>query len=288
MNDKKIFLLGAATLLLIGILSSTIFVVSPIEQAIVFQFRETVRVVNTPGIHFKVPVIQEVMRFEKRVLPLEVPERLITLADQKPLSVDAFARWRIVDPLRFFQSLRDERVAENRLSSIMNDSVQSVLRRYVLTDLLSEKRVEIMEKIQTELNKNTERLGVTVLDVRLRRADLPSNVLPNVFERMRSDRKLQATGLRSEGQMQANEIRAKAESEAKIIISKTEAEAAKLRGEGDKESLRLLAEVTGRDPQFFSFYRTLQAYRETLKNDNTTYVLSPNSTFFDVLKSGKP
>lgn len=268
------------------VLTNTLFVVNPAEQAIVFQFRESKRVIQKEGLYAKIPFFQDVTYFERRVLPLEPPGQRVTLSDQKILDVDGFARWRIKDPLTFMQSLRDESQATERLGGFLNSSLRNVLGNYQVVDLLSEKRDEIMNRTKEEMNANVMRYGVEVVDVRIRRTDLPQETVQNVYNRMRSERQKEAATLRAEGEMKAVEIRSRADADRTRKISEAQRDAQKLRGEGDKIAIQVMADAMNKDPQFYSYYRTLEAYRSALKSDNTSYVLSPDSKFFDVF--GKP
>lgn len=267
-------------------LTNTLFVVNPAEQAIVFQFRESKRVIQKEGLYAKIPFIQDVTYFERRVLPLEPSGQRVTLSDQKILDVDGFARWRIKDPLTFMQSLRDETKATERLGGFLNSSLRNVLGNFQVADLLSEKRDEIMNRIKEEMNTNVTRYGVEVVDVRIRRTDLPPETVQNVYSRMRSERQKEAATLRAEGEMKAVEIRSKADADRTRKISEAQRDSQKLRGEGDKIAIQVMADAMNKDPQFYSYYRTLEAYRTALKSDNTSYILSPDSKFFKVF--GEP
>jgi modulator of FtsH protease HflC len=281
MHRQIIIPLVLMTVILLA-LTNTFFVVNPAEQAIVFQFRESKRVIQKEGLYAKIPIFQDVTYFERRVLPLEPQGQRVTLSDQKILDVDGFARWRIKDPLTFMQSLRDETQATERLGGFLNSSLRNVLGNYQVVDLLSEKRDEIMNRVKEEMNANVTRYGVEVVDVRIRRTDLPQETVQNVYNRMRSERQKEAATLRAEGDMKAVEIRSKADADRTRKISEAQRDAQKLRGEGDKIAIQVMADAMNKDPQFYSYYRTLEAYRTALKSDNTSYLLSPDSKFFDV------
>jgi modulator of FtsH protease HflC len=281
MHRQIIIPLVLMTVILLA-LTNTFFVVNPAEQAIVFQFRESKRVIQKEGLYAKIPIFQDVTYFERRVLPLEPQGQRVTLSDQKILDVDGFARWRIKDPLTFMQSLRDETQATERLGGFLNSSLRNVLGNYQVVDLLSEKRDEIMNRVKEEMNANVTRYGVEVVDVRIRRTDLSQETVQNVYNRMRSERQKEAATLRAEGDMKAVEIRSKADADRTRKISEAQRDAQKLRGEGDKIAIQVMADAMNKDPQFYSYYRTLEAYRTALKSDNTSYLLSPDSKFFDV------
>ncbi len=262
------------------VLFSTLFVVNPAEQAIVFQFRESRRVIQDAGLYAKIPFLQDVVYFERRVLPLEPQAQRVTMADQKILDIDGFARWRINKPLIFTQSLRNEDQAMERLGGFLNSSIRNIMGNYIVGDLLSDKRHEVMSRIKEEMNSNVSRYGVEVVDVRIRRTDLPTETLQNVYNRMRSERQKEAATLRAEGEMKSLEIRSKAEGERTRKISEAQRDSQKLRGEGDKLAIQVMADAMNKDPQFYNFYRTLEAYRTALKPDSTSYMLAPDSPFF--------
>lgn len=280
---------AALGLLLTIMATSSWFVVMQTEQAIVFQFRDVVRVIDKPGLHFKIPFIQDVSFFEKRVLAVDAPSQEIMMGEQKPLVVDAFARYRIVDPLLFFQRLRDERIAKDRLSSLLNASLRSVFGTINMASVLSPERDDVMTKIRNEVNDQVKDLGIEIVDVRIRRTDLPLNTSNAVFARMRSQREQEAAQIRATGSQEAVQITSDADRQATVILADAQGQAEKLKGEGDRKALEIMAEATSKDPQFFAFWRSLSAYRTALSPDSTTYVLSPDSEFFRYLgmSSGK-
>lgn len=279
MNVRLLATLAALVLGIFG-LSDSYYVVRQTEQAIIFQFRDVVRVVDSAGLHFKLPYVQDVEYFEKRVLAVDAPSQEIMLAEQKPLEVDAFARYRINDPLLYYQRLRTERTARDRLSSMLNSSLRSVLGTIKLATLLSTERVAVMAKITEQLNTEAKDFGVEIIDVRIRRTDLPEKTSDAVFARMRSEREQEAAQIRAKGQQEAVQIVADSDRQATIIVAEALGTAEKTKGEGDRKSLEIMAEATNKDPQFFGFWRTMLAYREGLKPENTTYVLSPDGDFF--------
>lgn len=279
MNPRLLMITGGIVLGLIGVLDSY-YVVKQTEQAIVFQFRDIVRVVDQAGLHFKLPYFQNVEYFEKRVLAVDAPSQEIMLAEQKPLEVDAFARYRITNPLLYYQRLRSERTARDRLSSMLNSSLRSVLGTVKLATLLSPDRVDVMNKITDQLNTEAKDFGVEIIDVRIRRTDLPEKTSDAVFARMRSEREQEAAQIRAKGQQEAVQTRADADRQAIIILAEAQGQAEKIKGEGDRKSLEIMADATNRDPQFFAFWRSMLAYREGLKPENTTYILNPDGDFF--------
>lgn len=256
------------------------FVVVQTQQAIVFQFSNVVEVIDKPGLHFKIPLIQTVGYFEKRVLAVDVPSQEIMMGEQKPLVVDAFARYRIVNPLVFYNSVHNERTARDRLSSFLNAALRSVFGTIKMSTVLSPERDDVMLKIRNEVNNDVKPLGMEIVDVRIRRTDLPPKTSDAVFARMRSQREQEAEQIRSTGRQDALKITSNADRQATIILAEAQGHAEKTKGEGDRRALEIMAEATGKDPSFFAFWRSLLAYREAFKPDNTTYVLSPDSEFF--------
>lgn len=268
-------------------LSNACFITLQTQQAIVFQFRESVRVVTAPGLHFKLPFVQDVEIFDKRVLAVDAPSQEIMLEEQKPLEVDAFARWKIVDPVLYYQRLRNERIANDRLGTILNASLRGVFGKVRMATVLSPERDDVMAKIREEVNGQVKDLGIEIVDVRIRRTDLPRKTGDAVFARMRSQRFQEAAQIRATGQQQAAQIVAEADRKATVIRADANGKAEKLKGEGDRKALEIMADATGRDPQFFAYWRSLMAYRESLKPENTTYVLSPEGDFFRYFGMGK-
>ena len=262
------------------LLFSSVYLVYQPEQAIVLQFGEPVRLVNEPGLKFKVPFIQNVVFYDSRLLNLDPPAQEVVLNDKKRLDVDSFTRYRIVDPLKFYQTVRTEEQARSKLAEIVNSSLRKVLGRVTLTELLSEQRTQIMQDISSTVKKDAEAIGVSVADVRIRRADLPIEVMQAINHRMRTERERDAKEFRAKGQQQAQNIRATADKEATIIVAEAEKNAQITRGEGDNEAVKLWNKTVGQDVDFYEFYRSLDAYRKSLAVDDTSLVLSPDSAFF--------
>ncbi len=260
--------------------SASLFTVNEAQQALVLQFGEPMRVIREPGLKAKIPFIQEVRILDRRVLDLDPPVEQVILADQKRLDVDAFARYRILDPLRFYQSAGTEAVAETRLNAIVNSALRRVLGSVTLLAILSDERPRVMNDIRAQVNSEAQRFGIEIVDVRIRRADLPEETSQSIFARMRSEREREASEARAQGQEQSQQIRARAERERTVILAEAQRDSQILRGEGDNQAIKLIGEATSVDPQFYSFYRTLEAYRKSLNKDDTTMVLSPNGEFF--------
>ncbi|MEE8534517.1 MAG: protease modulator HflC, partial [Kiloniellales bacterium] len=247
-------------------------------QGIVLQFGSPVRVSSEPGLDWKLPW-QSLEYYDKRLLNLDPPVERIILADQKPLLVDAFARYRITDPLRFFNTVRTERELRVRLGSIVNSNLRNVMGNFNLAGVLSEERAEIRDQIRQTVNAQAQRFGIEIVDVRLRRADLPKETSQAVYERMKTERQREAAEFRAQGFEMAQRIKAGADREATVIRAEAEREAEILRGEGEGERTRILNAAYGTDPDFFSFYRSMQAYERAL-GEGTYMVLSPDSEFF--------
>lgn len=267
-------------LVALGLISSSAYIVYQPEQAIVLQFGEPVRWVKEPGLKFKVPLIQNVVFYDTRLLNLDPPAQEVVLNDKKRLDVDSFTRYQIVDPLKFYQTVKTETQARSKLEEIVNSSLRKVLGRVTLTELLSQQRTQIMTDISKTVKKDAEAIGVSVADVRIRRADLPMEVMQAINERMKTERQRDAKEFRAKGQQKAQNIRATADKEAAIIVAEAEKQSQILRGEGDKESVAIWNKIVGQDVDFYEFYRSLEAYRKSLGDNETSLVLSPDSQFF--------
>ena len=250
------------------------------EQAIVLQFGEPVRWVKEPGLKFKIPLIQNVVFYDTRLLNLDPPAQEVVLNDKKRLDVDSFTRYQIVDPLKFYQTVKTETQARSKLEEIVNSSLRKVLGRVTLTELLSQQRTQIMSDISKTVKKDAEAIGVNVADVRIRRADLPMEVMQAINERMKTERQRDAKEFRAKGQQKAQNIRATADKEAAIIVAEAEKQSQILRGEGDRTSVAIWNKTVGQDVEFYEFYRSLEAYRKSLGDAETSFVLSPDSQFF--------
>lgn len=271
-----IVVLGAA---LVGVYAAA-FIVHQNEQVLVLRFGEPVKVIKSPGLNWKLPFIETVEYFDKRILDLDTSEQEVTASDQKRLVVDAFARYKIVDPLRFYQNVRDERRARFVLGPVMDSAIRRVLGGATLQDVVKDRRETLMREIASQVNREGKDYGVEVVDVRIKRADLPQQNLQNVFQRMQADRIREATEIRAMGDAEGNRIRANADREVTVIKAEATKRAELLRGEGDAERNRIFAEAYGRDPDFFAFYRSMQAYEQGLKPSETRLLIKPDSEFF--------
>lgn len=277
-KNLHIILIGSFVLLLV--VFQSIYIVTQPEQAIVLQFGDPVRLVQEPGLKFKVPFIQKVVFYDKRLLNLEPPAQEVVLKDKKRLDVDTFSRYRITEPLTFYKTVRNEYQAQNRLQEIVNSSARNVLATVTLLELLSEKRTEIMKRISEAVKIDASQIGVEVADVRIRRADLPIQVSQAINDRMKTERIREAKGYRADGEKTAQEIRATADKQATITVANAEKEAQKIKGEGDQIATQIWNKATSVDPEFYSFYRTLEAYRKSF-DEETSVVLAPEGEFFN-------
>lgn len=267
-------------LVALGLIWGSAYIVYQPEQAIVLQFGEPVRWVKEPGLKFKIPLIQNVVFYDTRLLNLDPPAQEVVLNDKKRLDVDSFTRYQIVDPLKFYQTVKTETQARSKLEEIVNSSLRKVLGRVTLTELLSQQRTQIMADISKTVKKDAEAIGVNVADVRIRRADLPMEVMQAINERMKTERQRDAKEFRAKGQQKAQNIRATADKEAAIIVAEAEKQSQILRGEGDRTSVVIWNKTVGQDVEFYEFYRSLEAYRKSLGDAETSFVLSPDSQFF--------
>ncbi|MBE6454540.1 MAG: protease modulator HflC [Alphaproteobacteria bacterium] len=284
MSDKIKITIGGSVVAVLLVLFESLFILNQTEQAIVLQFGEPVREIKEPGLKFKIPFIQKVVVYDNRLLNLDPPAQEVVLNDKKRLDVDNFTRYRIVDPLKFYQTVRTEYQARSKLEEIVNSSVRKVLGRITLQELLSSKRTQIMADISKAVKSDAGQIGVSVADVRIRRADLPVEVLQAINARMKTEREREAKEFRATGQQEAQKIRATAEKEQAVIIAEAEKQAQIIRGAGDKQAIEIWNQAAGIDPNFFAFYRSLEAYKNSFSQDNTSLVLSPDTEFFDYFK----
>ena len=276
----KLMIAGGVILVVIILLLASTFKVKEQEQAILLQFGDPRAVVDKPGLYFKTPFVQNVEYFDRRVLEFDGASEEVILGDQKRLVVDAFLRYRITSPLLFFQSLGSEEVARTRLNAILNGSIRQILGQVPLVTVLSGERASLMRNIREQVNRASAGFGIQVIDVRIRRADLPAENSQAIFRRMQTEREREAKEFRAQGEQEAQIIRSRAERERTILLAEAKRDAEIARGEGDGLAARIFADAFKRDPEFFAFFRSLQAYREALKQGDTTLVLSPESEFF--------
>ncbi len=289
--QKPVFVLTMVVLAGLAFVAfNSFYIVYQTQQALVLQFGDVRRAVLTPGLHFKMPFIQNVVLLDKRILNLDSPVQEIISNDPKRLVVDAFARYKITNPLKFYQSLGNARVANSRLSTLLNSAVRRVLGAASFIDIVRDERPQLMKLISEQINSEGKTFGITVVDVRIRRADLPETNSEAIFRRMQTERQQMATEIRAKGNEQSQRIRAKADKDVSVLVAEARRDGEKIRGEGDGERNRIYAEAFGKDPEFFAFYRSMIAYEKGLKGSVTTMVLSPTSEFFRYFRdaSGKP
>jgi membrane protease subunit HflC len=285
MNRRIALPVAALAVVLAIVLMSSVFTVHQTENALVLQFGKPVRPINQPGLQFKWPLVQEVFYFDNRILDLEPPQEEVIAADQKRLVVDSYARYRIADPLQFYQLVGTEANANARLSSIINSALRRVIGNVQLASVVADKRASVMQEVRDEVNAQAKSWGMNVIDVRIKRADLPAENSDAIYQRMKTERQREASQFRGEGKREAQKIRANADRQVIEIKAKAQQQSEILRGEGDAQSVAIYADAFNRDKDFFALYWSLEAYRRSLANGDTTLVLSPDSEFFRFFNS---
>jgi len=273
------FIVTLLILALAGLYASA-FIVHQNAQAMVLRFGKTQQIIETPGLKWKVPFIDTVEKFDKRILDLDTTEQEVTASDQQRLIVDAYARYRITDPLKFYQNVRDEQRVRDIVGPLIESEIRRVLGSATLQEIVKDKRESLMHQIAEQVNKEGRDYGLEVVDVRIKRADLPKVNLAKVYDRMRADRVREATELRAQGEAQGNRIRANADKDVTIIKAEATKKSDEIRGDGEAQRSRIFADAFGQDPDFFRFYRSMQAYTTAIKPDDTRLLLSPKSDFF--------
>ena len=258
----------------------SLFVVKEINQAIVLQFGDPKKIISQPGLQFKVPFIQNVVFIDRRILSLDPAPEEVIASDQKRLIVDAYARFRIVDPLKFYISVGDERVARSRLATIINSRLRGVLGKQSLATLLSEDRSKQMDIIQNDVNAEAKNFGIEIIDVRIKRADLPQANSEAIYKRMQTEREREAKEFRAKGAEMAVTITSTADKEVTVLLANAKKQSEIMKGEGDGQRNKIFAQAFGKDPSFFAFYRAMQAYEKALIGGDTSLILSPDSDFF--------
>jgi membrane protease subunit HflC len=283
MSKSAIF--GGIIAIVIGITAlSSFFVVRENEQALILQFGNPQIQINDAGLHFKTPFIQDVIYFDKRVLDYDASAAEIPTLDQKQLVVDAFARYKIIDPLKFYQTVATESIAESQLNNIINSNLRDSFGQQLFTKLMTETRAQLMSGITEQVDAAMRNLGIQVIDVRIKRVDLPEENSQAIFRRMQTQREQEARRIRAEGDRKAREIRADADKQQRVIVAEAKKTSEILRGEGDAVATKLYNDAFGRDRDFFDFYRSLQAMRTGLTGDTTTYVGPPQGEFYRFFK----
>ena len=281
--DRRWLWLAGAIALLVAVWNLALFTVPQWMQAMVVQLGEPVRVVQEPGLYWKIPFIQQVTYFDRRLLDYDAASKDILTIDKQQLSVDNYSRWRIADPLQFYRTVRDERGAQSRLDDIVYSDLRETLGRHTLRDIVSDKRDQLMADVTARSAEKAKVYGIEIVDVRIKRADLPEKNEQTVFGRMRSERERQAKKFRAEGDEEARKIRSESDKQVQILLADATQQGEVIRGEGDANATRIFAEAYGRDPDFYAFQRTLEAYRTALAT-GTTVILSPKSEFFRFLE----
>jgi membrane protease subunit HflC len=262
------------------LINSSLFIVDQTESALVLQLGQPRRPISDPGLWFKRPFIEDVVFYDKRILDFEPPPEEVIVSDQKRVVVDTYSRYRITDPLQFYLTVGTEAGVRARLTAIVSGSLRRVLGNSTLSDILSAKRAKIMIQIRDEVAAQAKEFGVEVVDVRLRRADLPPENSQAIYARMVSERQQQAAQYRGEGSEAAQTVRATAERDRTVLLAEAQRDAQRVRGDGDAQAIKLYADAFGQDKIFFAFYRSLQAYRSALNGKNTSFIVSPDNNFF--------
>jgi membrane protease subunit HflC len=285
--DRRLLIVIAVVLVVAGIFAmSALFIVDQTQLALVLQFGQPRRVIRDPGLWVKRPFLEDVILYDNRLLDFEPPPEEVIVSDQKRLVVDTYTRYRITDPLLFFQTVNSEAAVRARLNAMVSGSLRRVLGNVTLSALLSVQRPAIMHQIRDEVAAQGKSFGIDVVDVRIRRADLPEENSQAIFARMQSEREQQAAQYRAEGAEAAQTVRANAERERTVILAEAQRDAQKVRGDGDAESIRVYADAFGQDKEFFAFYRSMQAYRDALTGHTTSFVLTPDTGFFRFFENG--
>ena len=289
MNGNFRFILGILAASAAFLFFNSAYIVPQANSALVFQLGRLVRQpIDKPGLYFKWPFIETVTLIDNRVVDADLKPQTILASDQKNLLVDAFTRYKIVDPLQFYRSVNSTRGANLRLEGIVNNQVRSVLSGATSTQIINSSRSQLMSKIQEEVNREAQALGIKVIDVRLSRVELPRETMEAVFKRMKTDREREAADLRAQGTQLAQSISSSADRDVQVILGEANKKSEEMRGLGDAEKTRIMAEAYGRDPEFSSFFRSMQAYEQSFRQGDTRMVLSPDSPFFRYFNSAQP
>lgn len=284
---NKLYITIVAILATFILLSGSLFTVDQRHTAVVFQFGEAVRTIDNPGLHIKIPFIQNVRFLDKRILNVTAEEKELTASDEKRVIVDAFAKYKIVNPVRFIQTLNNYSGANLRLNKLLESSMRTVIGRVPLNTLLTEKRSDLMLQIRDLVHNEAISFGIKVIDVRILKSDLPHENSEAIYSRMQTERLKEAKQIRAEGEEAAAKIESRANKEKQVILANAYMEAQEIKGIGDAESAKIYNSAYSKDPEFYQFYRSLIAYKASLSKDNTQFVLSPTSEFFKYLRVGK-
>lgn len=281
LENKKVRVALIIAAIILILISSTAFTLDQRSQALVLQFGEPVRVIKSPGLKFKLPFVQNVLIFDKRILDLGISDQEVIASDQKRLIINAFAKFQIVDPLKFYTTVRNIYGINSRLSAILDSSLRQMIGEVPLKNLLTEDRSTVMANIRDAVAKESEIFGIEIIDVRIVRGDLPKENSEAIFARMQTEREKEAREIRATGAEKAQKVKAEADKERTIILAEAKKQSSIIKGAGDASATRTYARSFGVDPEFSYFYLSMKAYRETLRNDNTKLVISPDSEFFN-------
>lgn len=284
--SKKAIAVTIVVIFILAVMKGTLFTVDEREQAIIVQLGKHVRTIQEPGLYFKLPLVQNIIRFEDRVLEYDASAAKIITADKKHLVIDNYARWKIIDPLKFYETVRNEFGAQARLDDIVFSEIREELARHTLTEIVSIRREMLMDKVAEKCDQKAREYGIRIIDVRIKRADLPREVTHSVYARMRAERERIAKKYRSEGEEEAVKIRATADRERTILLAESYRKAEILRGGGDARAIKIYARAFGKDPEFYSFLRTLEVYKKSL-TEGTTMILSSDSELFQYLSPAR-
>ena len=279
---KKRFIILLSFLVVLTVLAyNSLFFVEQRVQSLILQFGEPIRVIKEPGLNFKIPLAQNVVKFDKRILLFDNSAEEIIAADKKRLIVDAFVRYKIIDPLKFYQTVRFEAALNNRLGSVVNNSLRAVLGRVPLEAVISDRRELLMKEVSVLVAERATQFGISIEEVRIKKADLPSENSEAIYRRMQTERQQEAAQIRAIGEEKARFIRAESEKQKTVLLAEAQRDSDILRGQGDAEKNKILGKAFNQDPDFFAFYRAMQAYSKALTEGDTTMVLSPKSDFFE-------
>ncbi len=287
MSSNKILYTIITILVAGGVLLGSVFIVDQRNTAIVFQFGEAMRIIEEPGLKLKIPLIQNVRFFDKRILYVNAEAKELTAADGKRIIVDAFAKYKIVDPVKFFKTVQNYEGANLRLNRILESSMRKVIGKVNLSTLLTDKRSELMFYIKDLLDTEAKTFGIDIIDARIKRADLPAENSEAIYKRMQTEREKEANQIRAEGREEGARIRSTADKESQILISEAYKESQRIKGEGDAEAAIVYNKAYAKDAEFYKFYRSLISYKKSLSSKNTSFVVSPNSPYFQHLQLGK-
>lgn len=284
---NKIYVSAIAGLIVLLTISNSFFVVNQRETGVVLQFGEAVRIVPKPGLNFKIPFIQNVKMLDNRILHVIAEEKELTASDEKRVIVDAYAKYKIIDPVKFIKTVYSYAGANLRLNKILESAMRTVIGRYPLNTLLTEERSNLMLSIKDLAHKEVETYGIQIIDVRILKSDLPTENSAAIYQRMQTEREKEAKQIRAEGEEESAKIRSKADRESKVILADAYMKSQRIKGEGDAEATKLYNRTYAKDPKFYKFYRSLLAYKSSLNKENTQFVLSPKSSFFKYLQMDK-